>query len=322
MSKEFNSVIRFRSTDKLKADFDKLAKEQGNNGSELLREIVGAYIQSYAEDSPDALAIRNQQEKEMQKQIGNLSSEVKTLTGKLQGTAKELEEFASMADKYIEHSAQFAGSIRNLFRLFHDDIDLESTFWDAGNDSPETIDGIYNHVRRDIDRLQKDYKLKSDLIDEIMSKLYCTGNPYDLPSFIGGVLQGHKNLLAEIIRKSHIEGDIPETSEHNALSQVKRLKECQEATHLSMEIATVQRDRTSKILACICKLFVQTDATLIAMSRRNWWQRLFDKFVKAGKDDTKVAETRYEDAVNAAGLQFDAEYREAYAKKEEEDAKE
>ena len=320
---ELNAVIRFRATDTLKANFDKIAAEQDKKGSELLRDIVGTYVQSYRSGTPDMLALRNQQDKKMQDQIANYSHEIENLTGKLEGVNKELAEYVEMADKYIEHSAQYARHIRDLFKIFHEDYDdFESSFWDAGNDSPEIVKGIFDHVARDIKGLRKDFQLRVGLVLDIMNKLQYTDDPYNLPHYIGGVLQGHENLLAEIIRKSHIEGDIPETSEHNALSQVKRLKECQEATHLSMEVATVQRDRTSKILGCICKLFVQTDATLTAMSRRNWWQRLFDKVVEVGKGDTKIAEARYEHEVNAAGSKFDAEYCEASSKKEEEDAKE
>ena len=325
--KEFNSVIRFRSTDEMKSEFSKVAKDQGKKGSQLLREIVGAYVQSYATGCPDMLALRNQREKNMQEDIANHSREIENLTGRLEGADKQLAEHVEIAQTYIEHSAQFAGSIRNLFRLFHDDIDVESTFWNAGNDSPDVINGIHQHVVRDIKRLKSDNVLLNELVGDIMKKLDLSqdkNNPYDTPAYIGGILQGHENLLKDIIRKAHIgdEGDIPKTSKYNALRQVKRLKECKEATKLYLKVATVHKDRTSKILACICRLFVQTDATLNAMGRRNWWQRLFNKVVEVGEGDIKIAEAKYESEVNAVGSQFDAEYREAYnAKKEDEDVK-
>ena len=269
----------------MKVSLESIADAQEKKVSQLLREMVDAYVRSYTAGSPDFLAIRNEQEKAMRDQIANQASEIESLTGRLEGAAKELEQYVEMAGKYIEHSAQFAKNIRDLYKLFNEDIDVESVFWAAGNDSPEVIKGIYDAIHSDIKSLQKDFKLRVELCSDIMNTLQYTDTPYNIPHYLSGVLQGHENLLTEIIRKAHIsgEGDIPETSEHNALSKVKRLKEYQASTHLSMEVATVKSDRTSKILARICRLFVQTDAALTAMRRRNWWQRLFNKVAEAGE---------------------------------------
>ena len=281
-------VARFRCTQETKDALDILAEKQGMKFSELIRNVMNAYSDSYTEGSPDYLSFRTDQEQGASRCIDDLVQKNTDLEAEIESLVNQLKSSKETSQYYMQVAEDNRKGLVSLYRLVEPKGDLDE------------VGQVTASLERNIKSLKAYYVDKEALIKDINDALPVglgkEIRPKDIAGTIRGVAKHWKNFVGELSMKIGLLPKDTVPTRETVMNDLHTLKEHHDRHAQDVESLSARLSRLTYVKEGIGEEYRILRAKEIAMGKRPLWRRIVNpnpQFFAPSQSDMELSRINF-----------------------------